>query len=76
MQDIWTEIDRELLDCLIANGPMAPHELAREMGISEGEATAFLAMLAREGKVRIRLVEAVVAAPPVAAARGGVASLA
>jgi hypothetical protein len=34
-------------------------ELSRELGLSEGAATAFLAMLAREGRVRIVRVELV-----------------
>ncbi len=36
---------------------MTPDELGCALGISEGEATAFLSMLAREGKVRICQVE-------------------
>jgi predicted ArsR family transcriptional regulator len=32
-------------------------ELCEELGLSEGTATAFLAMLAREGRVRICEVE-------------------
>jgi hypothetical protein len=35
---------------------MRPEDLARRVGISEGEATAFLCMLAREKKISIRLV--------------------
>jgi DNA-binding Lrp family transcriptional regulator len=57
MDNWWTEIDGDILRRLEVNGAMAPHEIARDLGISEGEATAFLCMLAREGKVRIRLVE-------------------
>jgi hypothetical protein len=36
---------------------MSPAALGRHLAMSEGEATAFLAMLVREGKVSIRLVE-------------------
>jgi hypothetical protein len=36
---------------------MSPAALGRHLGMPEGEATAFLAMLVREGKVAIRLVE-------------------
>ena len=61
MHDVWAQIDAEILDCLMANGPMTPRELARGAGLSEGEATALLAMLAREGRIRIRLVEALAA---------------
>jgi methylglyoxal synthase len=35
---------------------MSPEDLAQRLGISEGEVTAFLCMLAREMKLRIRLV--------------------
>ena len=59
MDSVWSEIDAEILGCLSLNGAMAPDEVARELSISEGEATAFLCILAREGKIRIRLVEAV-----------------
>ncbi len=59
MNDSWSQIDHELLECLTARGPMALHELAHELNVPEGEAIAFVAMLAREGRVRIRLVEAV-----------------
>jgi DNA-binding Lrp family transcriptional regulator len=51
-------VDRLFLEHLVANGPMTPAELAEAAGVSEGEATAFLAMLAREGRIRICLVAA------------------
>jgi DNA-binding Lrp family transcriptional regulator len=56
--DWWGEVDKLFLEHLAANGPMTPAELAKAAGLSEGEATAFLAMLAREGKIRICLVAA------------------
>jgi DNA-binding Lrp family transcriptional regulator len=59
--DWWGEVDRAIVESLIANGPMTPAELAKSAGISETEATAFLAVLAREGKVRICLVAAAAA---------------
>ena len=37
---------------------MSPAELGRRVGMSEGEATTFLATLIREGRVRMHLVEA------------------
>ena len=57
MTDWWTETDAAVLACLQDAGAMSPAELADRLGIPEGEATAFLCMLAREGKIRIRLVE-------------------
>lgn len=53
----WTEIDREIVDLLARRPAMAPHDIARELRLSDGEVTALLCMLAREGRVQIRLVE-------------------
>jgi DNA-binding Lrp family transcriptional regulator len=49
----WWEVDREILECLAHNGAMSVVEVARQLRLSEGEATSLLSMLAREGKVRI-----------------------
>lgn len=49
----WWEVDREILECLASHGAMTPAELSRRLGLSEGEATSLVAMLAREGRVRI-----------------------
>ena len=57
MIDWWKETDTAILECLRRHGAMSPAALGRHLGMSEGEATAFLAMLVREGKVSIRLVE-------------------
>jgi len=51
--DWWGATDGEILECLREHGPVALGELCEELGLSEGTATAFLAMLAREGRVRI-----------------------
>lgn len=61
MRAWWAEIEGEILHCLEIHGAMSPLELGRWLGISEGEATAFVSMLAREGKLRIREVELAVA---------------
>jgi DNA-binding transcriptional ArsR family regulator len=55
----WGAIDGEILDCLRQHGSATVGELSEELGLSEGAATAFLAMLAREGRVRILRVELV-----------------
>lgn len=57
MVDWWSEIEHAIVECLNRDGAMSPRELGRQVGISEGEATLFLCMLAREGKVRICAVE-------------------
>ncbi|MBI2525780.1 MAG: winged helix-turn-helix domain-containing protein [Candidatus Rokubacteria bacterium] len=64
MIDWWTAIDGEILGCLENHGAMSLQELGRRLGISEGEANAFVSMLVREGKLRIRQVELVPAADP------------
>jgi len=53
----WGDIDGEVLGWLSRHGSATVNELSEELGLSEGAATAFLAMLAREGRVRIVQVE-------------------
>jgi predicted transcriptional regulator len=55
----WGAIDGEILDRLREHGSASVNELCEELSLSEGAATAFLSMLAREGKVRILQVELV-----------------
>jgi hypothetical protein len=57
MEHEWSEIDGEVLSVLERRGESSPATIACELGISVGEATAFVCMLAREGKLRIQLVE-------------------
>ncbi len=56
-EDWWGATDEEILACLRERGSMTLADLCGELGFSEGTATAFLAMLAREGRVRICRVE-------------------
>jgi DNA-binding Lrp family transcriptional regulator len=58
MDDWWNDVERDIMACLNSNGATPVHEVARRLAISEEAATSLLALLAREGKVRIRLVEA------------------
>jgi len=53
----WTDVEHDVLGVLRDNGAMAPCDVASRIGVSEDAATSLLSMLAREGKVRIRLVE-------------------
>jgi hypothetical protein len=53
----WDAIDGEILDRLREHGSTSVRELCEELALSEGAATAFLSMLAREGRVRILQVE-------------------
>ena len=57
MIDGWSETDHAILECLRETGPMSPDDLSHRTGLSVGEITAFLAMLVREGRVRVRMVE-------------------
>lgn len=58
MVDWWSDTERAIVECLGESGPMAPEELARRLNMTQGDATAFLCMLAREEKISIRLVGA------------------
>jgi DNA-binding Lrp family transcriptional regulator len=59
MEHEWSEIDGEVLSVLERRGESSPESIARELGMSVGEVTAFICMLAREGKLRIQLVEVI-----------------
>jgi Winged helix-turn-helix DNA-binding len=56
-EDWWGTVDADTLRCLSENGPMTPAELGKRLGISEDGATSLVSHLAREGRVRICLVE-------------------
>ena len=57
MIDWWSETDDAIVECLRALGPTTPEELARRIGLSVGDVSAFLAMLVRDDRVRIRSVD-------------------
>jgi hypothetical protein len=69
MIDWWSESEQAVIECLASMGPMSPPDLARRVGMSEGEAISFLCMLAREKKVTIQIV-GLTGAPPSRPARG------
>jgi biotin operon repressor len=54
----WWDIDAEVLSAL-AGGAKSPEELGAALGMSEHAVTSLVAMLAQQGRVRIRLVEVV-----------------
>jgi DNA-binding Lrp family transcriptional regulator len=64
MESWWDAIDNEILEHLAAAGPTSPDDLARTLGMSPAAISSCLAMLAADGKVRIRSVEAT--PPPLA----------
>jgi DNA-binding transcriptional regulator LsrR (DeoR family) len=53
MDDWWAELDDEILACLHHDRVTTPTEVAGMLGLTEASATSLLAMLARQGKVRI-----------------------
>lgn len=55
--DWWGDLDMAVLDYLAARGATRPEDIARAVGLSTDGVTSVLTMLAREGKVRIALVE-------------------
>jgi hypothetical protein len=57
MDGWWTEIDDQVRSCLERHGAMAPAEIGRQLGLSEGAVISVLSMLAQEGKLRIARVE-------------------
>jgi hypothetical protein len=57
MDGWWTEIDDQVRDCLQRHGALAPADIARLLGLSEGATTSVLSLLAQEGKLRIARVE-------------------
>ena len=58
IENWWAETDDAIVQCLRERGAMSPVDLAQRLGITPGESTAFLCMLATQGKVKLRLVEA------------------
>lgn len=53
MDNRWKELDAEILACLHRDGVTTPSEVAGMLGLTEPTASWLLAMLARQGKVRI-----------------------
>ena len=63
MTDWWSELEHELLTCVEEIGLATPAEVGRRLGFSETSAASLLAILVREGKIRMCLVQS--AAPGV-----------
>jgi hypothetical protein len=57
MDGWWKEIDDQVRTCLEHHGALAPADMARLLGLSEGAMTSVLSLLAQEGKLRIARVE-------------------
>jgi DNA-binding Lrp family transcriptional regulator len=57
--DWWAGVEQDFLACLEGDGSTSIATIARRLAISEDAASSLVAILAREGKVRIRVVERV-----------------
>jgi len=57
IENFWAETDAAILQCLREQGAMSPDELAHRLGISPGESTTLVCLLAAQGKIKVRLVE-------------------
>jgi len=55
--DDWWSVDDEILACLTVNPYLTPAELGHKLGMSKPATSSLLALLAAEGKVRLRTVE-------------------
>ena len=56
MDDWWNDVEEDVLRCLDRRKRTAPADVAKRLGMSEEAAVSLLAMLAREGRVKICLV--------------------
>ena len=56
MDDWWTDIEHDVLDCFDGRGAIRPAEIAAHLGVSESSVVSWLVMMAQEGKIRICLV--------------------
>jgi len=57
MDDWWADVERDLLDSLDDDGTTSLDTIAQRLHIPEQAVTSLVAILAREGKVRISVVE-------------------
>jgi len=55
--DDWWSVDDEILACLAVHPYLTPREIGGKLSLSETAVHSLLALLAAEGKVRLRTVE-------------------
>lgn len=58
MDGWWSEIDQEICDGVARHGPIAPADLARQLGLSESALASLLSLLVQQGRLRITRIEA------------------
>jgi hypothetical protein len=51
--DWWTDVEDDVLRCFDGHRAIAPAEIAARLGVSEDAASSLLAILVREGRVKI-----------------------
>jgi hypothetical protein len=57
--ELWADLDRDVLDCLSGRPEgLSPAEIGHKIGVSEDGVRSIVAMLAENGKIRIRTVVA------------------
>jgi transcription initiation factor IIE alpha subunit len=53
MTDWWSELDDEIVNCLVDRESLTPAELSRKVGMSTEAVTSLLGRLAQEGRIAI-----------------------
>ena len=53
MTDWWSELDDEIVNCLVDEEWMTPGELGQKVGMSIDAVTSLLGRLAQEGRITI-----------------------
>ena len=51
--DWWSELDDEIVNCLIGHDSLTPDELSQKVGMSIAAVTSLLGRLAQEGRITI-----------------------
>lgn len=53
MTDWWSELDDEIVNCLVDQESLTPAELSQKVGMSTEAVTSLLGRLAQEGRITI-----------------------
>jgi transcription initiation factor IIE alpha subunit len=53
MTDWWSELDDEIVNCLVDQESLTPDELSQKVGMSTEAVTSLLGRLAQEGRITI-----------------------
>jgi DNA-binding Lrp family transcriptional regulator len=53
MTDWWSELDDEIVNCLVDQESLTPAELSQKVGMSAEAVTSLLGRLAQEGRIAI-----------------------